>query len=638
MVPPAPTLRLETRIRRFFLGPFRAFRGWGRWLWYSLALIRGRATGSLGYRIDPNPADAPPLVVRLPVGSTTQEEALAFCRRQTLRELHVAAIDATGHERFRVDAEGPVPRSGADETVATSRWWMAPGALPDLDPSWCEGTFLIAATERVDAVVWTPDDDRKVGSAHEVHTPPIRSWAAFREEAYLWDPSTDQVQPRYDSRLVKWIPAGGVAPLEDGPRRDEEAFGPLRRGPYLSTRTLPPHLQVGIRDLSTVPRRRDEDPRTPVLVTTSFLATGGAEQTLYEVLRHLRPRFAVSLVTLAPLPAQAGDRRNDFRAIVERLIPLGDLVHPAAMEGILLSLLDATGARVLHNANGTTLFYELVPALVRRRPGLRVVDHLFDHRVGYIERYRTNGDLLDSVSAVVAENHPIHDVLVGECGWSKERVPVIWPCARPQSAFPTGDRAIEVRRRLRRELGLAEDDLVVLTAARLHPQKRPWDWIELARRFRDRPEIVFVWAGGGVLELGLSAQLATARADGARLVPIPFRPDVPELIAMADAGLLVSEYEGLPVFLLECLQGGRPFVGPAVGDLERLVERTQAGAISGPPGDIDGLEAALRRMLEPQERAHRSAQARASAADLSIPRCAELYAEAFLGSDREPSP
>jgi glycosyltransferase involved in cell wall biosynthesis len=220
-------------------------------------------------------------------------------------------------------------------------------------------------------------------------------------------------------------------------------------------------------------------------------------------------------------------------------------------------------------------------------------------------------------------------------------VPVIWPCGRAEGELPRGERAHESRRRARELFGAREDDVVILTAARMHPQKRPLDLVRLAGRFRDDVgagggddgraggRVRFVLVGGGDLEEEVDA--AIAATNGAPILRLPFRTDVPELIAGADVGCLVSDYEGLPVFLIECLQMGRPFLGTAVGEMGHVLRETGAGIVVETPGDLDALEAAVARLCDPSLRAELGERARAGARRFDVEACAEAYARAFLG-------
>ena len=609
----------------------------GRGLWYRYRLGRGEAAGDFTYvwSVWQPPADWV-VEVRLPAAAAAPEEAARWCRRQTLRQLRVVGFrDASrgdaGEVSWRADRDGPVAAGDGGGEVP---WFCAPGKLAELDPAHLEASLLVMAAEEIDAVVLREaGDPRAAGpeSAAEVTAKEWRGLALFSSSSYAYDAAGDGVRPLRDGLLIKVIGPGGAAETP----RSRRTFNRHRRGPYLASRPLSSRLEVRVRDAALLRRRPPAADRQPaskpaLLVLTSFLARGGAEHTLFETLRVLRDRFALSIATLAPHRPELDDRRPDFRRLSPRLYSLGDQIHPAAMPGVLGSLLDATGAEIVYNANGTTLFYDFAPRLKAERPELRIIDHLYDHRIGYVDRY--DRKLLESVDACVAENAKIAEVLVGERGWPRERVPVVRPCGRPRSAFPSGAGERAVRRRLRRELDLADDDLVILTAARMHPQKRPLDLVALAERVRDLEAVRFLIAGGGELEAEVDAAIV---AGAGRIRRLPFRSDIPELIVAADVGCLVSDYEGLPVFLLECLQAGRPFLGTDVGELGEVLRSTGAGLVVDRPGDLDALERQVRRLADPAVRSELAERAREAGRGFDVETCAERYAAVFLG---EPPP
>ena len=592
---------------------------------YRRALARGEPAGTIAHRYLSWPDPDPPMVelrLRADGPDGADREAVAqWCRHQTLTELRAIGIRSDGSEAWRVEsATGSSPRTEAP-------WFAAPGALPDVVAAHLESAMLVAAAEIVDAVVLRERVGTAVGGSitdiGSIHRAGLRPWALYRSDAYAWDPVTDAVRPTRNGRIAKLIDTLGVADLP----ATAATFNAHRRGPYLSDRALGPVARIGLRDASLLGRRPEGDQRQAVLVTAPFLARGGAEQTLHATMAALTRRFRFSMATLAPHRPAIGDRRDDFLEITDRIFSLGDLVHPDAMVGMLIALLDATGAEILYNANGTTLFYDFAPQLKAARPKLRIVDHLYDHRIGYIDSYVPGVEA--SVDVCVAENRPIADVLVTQRGWDEARVPVIWPCGRPDEALPPESKRDRLRTSLRHELGFADDDVVFITAARMHEQKRPLDLVALAQRLRDVPTVHFLVAGGGDLEDEVDR--AIDASEGARIRRLEFRTDIPDLIVAADVGCLVSAHEGLPVFMLECLQLGRPFLGTRVGDLGTVLDETGAGIVVDRPGDLDGLEAAVRRLAEPATRAVLAERALAAAPRFSVATCADEYARAFVG-------
>jgi glycosyltransferase involved in cell wall biosynthesis len=605
-------------LRRIASTAARAVRGLLDRRRYRRALARGEPAGDLDWVFDPAPPPPPLVEVRLPA-DVDRESSLAWRRRQTLPELRVVGLAADGSERWRIAPD-------LTDDATTAGWFAAPGCLPELDPAHLESCLLVAAAEVVDAVVLGTGSlaplEVEIRNARQAAEPPLRELALYSAGSWAWQSAADRVVPTRDRLLAKVVDHRGVGTLG----RDRATYTEARRGPYLASFSLGPTLHVGVRDAAALGRRSRVRERPTVLVTVPFLARGGAEHTLFETMRELAGRFDFAIATLAPHRPELGDRRADFRTLTERIYCLGDLVHPSAMFGMLVALIDSLGVDVLYNANSTTLFYEFAPRLRRERPAVRIVDHLYDHEVGYIDRYTP--ELLGWIDACVAENHRVAEVLTTQRGWPADRVPVIWPCGRSRRAFPAPDTQDEVRRRVRAELGVDRDDVVILTAARMHPQKRPLDLVELARRVRDLDRLCFLVVGGGDLEAEVDRTIATS---GARIRRLPFRDDVPELITASDVGCLVSDFEGLPVFLLECLQAGRPFLGTDVGDMGDLLRRTGAGIVVDVPGDLSSLEAAVRRLLDADERARLATRAASMASRFDPAVCAAAYGDVLLG-------
>ncbi|MEM1177516.1 MAG: glycosyltransferase family 4 protein [Acidobacteriota bacterium] len=558
----------------------------------------------------------------LPAGHL--EAGVEWAARQTQVELTVRS----GEERRGPAAEG-------DERFC----FYAPGIrtpgddFPDRDPSFLEAAVSVLVAEDLDAVVLggtqVHDDVPEVPGLLTLTSRIFRRFTVFRSSAWSYDPESDAVVPlRMDLRAKVLLPGGVTEPDADDAVRTGR-----RRGSYLSSAAFGPVADLRLRDASDVPRRSraaSGDGRPRLLVLAPFLARGGAEHTIFESLYALRDRWDIAFVTLAPHRPELDDRRGDFQAVWPRLLCLGDLVHPAAMPGLLESAIASWKPEVLYNANSTTLFFDFLPAIRERFPELLILDHLYDHRVGYIERYQEPA-LRGHVDAIVAENRRIAATLETRYQWPAERAPVVWPCGRPESTFASGDDADDVRAEVRSELGLHEDEVVILTAARMHPQKRPLDLIALAERLRDVQRLRFLIVGGGELEAEVDRAAEEAVGRGARILRLPFRDDIPRLVQASDAGCLVSDYEGLPVFLLECLQAGRPFLGTDVGDLGYVVRATGAGWIVDQPGDLEALETAARELAEDGPRIERGAKAKAAARYFSVQACAERYDAVFRG-------
>ena len=171
-------------------------------------------------------------------------------------------------------------------------------------------------------------------------------------------------------------------------------------------------------------------------------------------------------------------------------------------------------------------------------------------------------------------------------GYRAERIAIIWNGLGANDVTPTRDP-----RAVRQELGIAEQDFLVLMAAGLRPEKRVEVFLHAVAAARVKnPRIRGILAGGGP---GLEAlRDESRRVAGIGLLPLGARNDVPDLIHAADAVCLTSETEALPMILLEAMAVGRPTIATDVGGVSEVVEDGRTGILV-PPGDVRAVAAAI---------------------------------------------
>ena len=153
-------------------------------------------------------------------------------------------------------------------------------------------------------------------------------------------------------------------------------------------------------------------------------------------------------------------------------------------------------------------------------------------------------------------------------------VPPTWPA--PHARRSTGE--------VRAELGVEPGHVLLVTAARLHPQKGLdvlLDAVALLRRRHPGVRCAVVgdgplagWLRRRVDELGLAGEVVLAGA----------RDDVADLLAAADVVVIPSRWESGPLVLFEALALGRPVVCTRVGAASSLL----AGGDGNGDGDGNG--------------------------------------------------
>src|SRR5581483_1740483 len=150
------------------------------------------------------------------------------------------------------------------------------------------------------------------------------------------------------------------------------------------------------------------------------------------------------------------------------------------------------------------------------------------------------------------------------------------------------------RRALRRELGVADGEVLVTSVTRLAPEKTPEVLLRVVERLaREDARLVFAVAGTGPLDEVVREQAVLMHLGG-RLRLLGNRDDVASLLAASDVSILCSRLEGIPLALLESMAAGVPVVAHNVGGVAEAIDPASGFLI--PFGDVDAFTAAVLRL------------------------------------------
>lgn len=212
-----------------------------------------------------------------------------------------------------------------------------------------------------------------------------------------------------------------------------------------------------------------------------------------------------------------------------------------------------------------------VAAALRKATGVPII--ITAHTMVPYPEYQ-EADYAVAVSQAAARRYQSH----GVCG--EQRPDVIYGGVDVE-AFRAPAQA---RASVRDELGLPPLAPLVLTVARLAKRSNIRCFLEAAARVRQAvPEARFAIAGDGPLRARVEAELTRLRLGLRRHVLfLGDRPDIPRLLAAADAFVLCSRQEALGLALLEAMACRVPVVATEVdGIVEALVDG-ESGLLSPP--------------------------------------------------------
>ena len=184
------------------------------------------------------------------------------------------------------------------------------------------------------------------------------------------------------------------------------------------------------------------------------------------------------------------------------------------------------------------------------------------------------------------------------------------------------------RAAVRAALEVPDDVLLVLTVARLAPQKGLPLLVDAARLSATataaarsgRSGVRWLVAGDGPLHDEVAAQIVRT---GAPVALLGRRDDIGNLMAAADVFCSTSVWEGQPLVVQEALQLGVPVVATDVGGTGEV---TGEAAVLVPYGDPQALADAITGLLDSPE--DRQALARAATAQAArLPTAADVLAQ-----------
>jgi glycosyltransferase involved in cell wall biosynthesis/GT2 family glycosyltransferase len=228
--------------------------------------------------------------------------------------------------------------------------------------------------------------------------------------------------------------------------------------------------------------------------------------------------------------------------------------------------------------NGSPWLLAHAAELRRVCAGIPIVDQqVYDTHAGWIEHYADPG--IQSFDRFVAINQQIERVFRERIGIPASRIDLIYHGIDADRFHP--DRAAALRSEAgAAALGLPPGVPLFAMVGRLTAQKRPLEFLTLARDARDAGlEAHFVLVGDGELAAECDAFVARHALD--HVHRIPYCDDMSRVFPLLAGLVICSEYEGLPISMLEALAMGVPVLSTPVGDVPLVLNEYRSGQLVG---------------------------------------------------------
>jgi glycosyltransferase involved in cell wall biosynthesis len=242
-----------------------------------------------------------------------------------------------------------------------------------------------------------------------------------------------------------------------------------------------------------------------------------------------------------------------------------------------------------------------------------------------VSKVRLNRLFLSQMDAVVSVSEYTRRDFISVYHIPEERITYI-PNGVDTSQFCTGER-LSIRPRVRQELGIGLEDLVLISVGNLSDEKGHRGLLPMMRDLNNA-ELAdhLLLLGDGPLRQELESQ-AQELGIGHRVHFLGRRADVGRMLAAADVFVLPSKSEGMPAVLIEAGLSGLPSVAFNVGGVGEVIEEQVTGMLVAPE-DYQQMRKRLAALGQ-------DARLRAEIGEAARRRCLDLFSMEKVASDYE---
>lgn len=357
--------------------------------------------------------------------------------------------------------------------------------------------------------------------------------------------------------------------------------------------------------------------KTNILFLFPHLEMGGADKFNLDLIAGLdREKYDCGIITTIK---NTHTWQQRFRQVTPEIFNLANFADPEDYAEFISYYLKSRKVDILFLSNSYHGYY-LLPWLRQHFPELVIVDYVhmeewYWRNGGYA---RTSGQTGFVTEKTYVCNSATEEVMVNHFLRAPETVQTVHigvdEVYFDKTQVPAGI--------LYQELGIPESRPILLFICRLHPQKRPFLMLEIAKRVcANLPEAAFAVVGDGPQEQELKKQAAALNLEknvfflGARKDVRPYYRDSKlTLVCSLKEGLSLTAYEscamGVPVVSAD-VGGQRDLVDSTVGALIPCLQR-ESDSLDGrtfPEEEIDAYVNAIVSLLSDEESRQKKAAA-----------------------------
>ena len=153
--------------------------------------------------------------------------------------------------------------------------------------------------------------------------------------------------------------------------------------------------------------------------------------------------------------------------------------------------------------------------------------------------------------------------------------------------------------KLKKELGIAEESIVIGTVAVFRFQKRLVEWLQVFHTIHQKyPDVRGIIAGDGPLKEEILAERKRLGLEEAVLMP-GLQTEIRPYLSAMDIYMMTSSFEGLPIALLEAMSMECAIISTTAGGIGEVIRDEKEGLLTGVDQWPELADHAERLVLDP---------------------------------------
>jgi glycosyltransferase involved in cell wall biosynthesis len=318
-----------------------------------------------------------------------------------------------------------------------------------------------------------------------------------------------------------------------------------------------------------------------ILILTGVFAIGGVERVTIDVMNSLNHLFEFTILCTEFATQEQGSLAENAEKIGCHVYYYNQS-YPNNFYLLVERLHNAYQFDLVWIINGSSLLAKYSRNFENLIPTIKYIDNqVYDSNEGWIQSFDEFSN--DKNISYVAINKKIGNIFKNKYNISENKIKLIYPCFNNNKYFLNQKLSLddfkERKKEARLKLSLPIDSNIFLNCARCDPQKNQMEFVKLAARFsKKNKKSLFLIIGDGPESAKLDDAIKnlSSEADVRRL---PFLENLYDYYLAANALVITSHFEGLPVVLLEATAMGLPTISTDVGDCLDFIDNYGVGKV-----------------------------------------------------------